>query len=185
MSDIITAEQHTELAKLLLTTVNDVYETLPVEAQAQQQAALQQLWQGIELLAAKSTNDEKALQTASAIILAQQTAVNEMTAQRDLIADDLARLVKAMRHMDLNNPEVQWFWGKVYENAMENHNAAFWESLPYDMANVLGDDWNHMTADKLYMLITEDEEESEYDPEQLRAWRAKLLALVQEFKDEE
>lgn len=118
----------------------------------------------------------------AAAIVATAEAVR---AQRDQIAGELAEVIDALHnHWSTNNPLVN----AVHEQVVEAHNAAFWESLPYDMAAVLGGQWNFMDADLLYSILTADPEEMWEDgsdfgftPEQLAAFRQNLLVMMRAF----
>lgn len=116
------------------------------------------------------------LRTASAV-------VQVLKEQRDSTARELDALTSDLR--DGN------FWDhpllvNIYDRVMETHNAAFWESLPYDLANVLGDDWQAWDAGVLYeALTTDDDLFDDYEPGEVAAFRADLLTLVHKLQGRE
>lgn len=120
--------------------------------------------------------------TVGAAVLA---TANEVRAQRDQIAGEMNDLIVAIEnHWMTNHPLVK----ELHEQVAESHNAAFWESLPYDMAAVLGGQWNFMDADLLYSILTTNPEEMFEDgsdfgftPEQLAAFRNNLLVMMRSF----
>lgn len=94
--------------------------------------------------------------------------------------------IQAIRECKMpKNEELQ----SPFDDFQESHNQMFWESLPYDMARVLGEDWQHYDADVLYQLITVDEEEVDDEGEmygftftQLKEFRAYLREIVEQIK---
>lgn len=136
-------------------------------------------------------NMRKLLMTADAVVGMAVTGINEMTHQRDMIAEELAIVVRALDTHDQNSQHeiVSRFISETYDTVMENHNAAFWESLPYDMAATLGGDWNFMDADKLYTLITLDmnddmPEDHGWTASQVNTFRERLRRLLAEVADD-
>jgi hypothetical protein len=105
---------------------------------------------------------------------------------------------KAFDELDNLHVGIQNIWTTehpllqgMYDRLMQSHNEAFWESLPYDMANMMGGDWDFINADTLYLLLTIDEELVDEDPfeygftlTQLREFRGYLLEMVQQIKTE-
>jgi len=111
--------------------------------------------------------------------------------QRDELVKVHADMREAFQRNDSNDPFVRQIMSKLYDKAMDEHNEAFWASLPYDMATMLGDDWEHWNADTLFMAITVDANEVDEDGEyfgftydQLTDFREKLLVMVQELMGE-
>lgn len=111
--------------------------------------------------------------------------------QRDELVKVHADMREAFQRGDSNDPFVRQIMSKLYDKAMNEHNEAFWSSLPYDMATMLGDDWEHWNADTLFMAITVDPNEVDKDGEyfgftydQLTDFREKLLVMVQELMGE-
>lgn len=141
-------------------------------------AAIDQMWATnsalVELM-------QQQINVAAAIVATAEA----VRAQRDQIAGELAEVIDALHnHWSTNNPLVN----AVHEQVVEAHNAAFWESLPYDMAAVLGEQWSFMDADLLYSILTADPEEMWEDgsdfgftPEQLAAFRQNLLVMMRAF----
>ncbi len=123
------------------------------------------------------------IEQAEGIMSAAHAALEETRGQRDQIAGELQELVEA----------IQNFWGTdhpllegLYDDVMETHNQAFWESLPYDMAAALGGDWDFIDADMLYTLLTVDPEEVDeagygFTPEHLAEFRQNLLTALRAF----
>lgn len=132
------------------------------------------------------------LAEAEALIDATQAANGELTKQRDAIALEMQQLIDDLKAGDffsdaLKTPGEIGVKGEIYQAAVEQHNEAFWESLPYDMADMLGDKWRHMDAHALYCLLTDDEEivAEGYDltPDEVLAFREKLLGMVRGLTD--
>jgi hypothetical protein len=161
-----------------------------------------------EILAAVETLDEAAdgeediivelntiwdqAQTLAAYIGEQAQAIVAMTAvtrevveQRDQAVTKLSDLNQALdESWATDNQRVLNFIDEI----QEDHNVAFWESLPYDMAYMMGGEWDYIKADALYQAITMDmgeKEEGDYDTgytrEELIAFRSKLLDLIKEL----
>lgn len=135
---------------------------------------------------------DELLEQASALIDSTQAANKELTRQRDAIATEMQGLIDDLKAGDffsdaLRTPGEIGVKGEIYQAAVEQHNAAFWESLPYDMADVLGESWMHMDAHALYSLITDDEEivAEGYDltPNEVLEFRQRLLDMVRELTD--
>lgn len=120
------------------------------------------------------------IQDAERMLGAAHSAMTVATEQRDAIAGEMEALVGAIKnYWGSDHPLVEG----LYDEIMEAHNAAFWESLPYDMAAVLGDNWSHMDADALYYALTADidevgEEWNGYSRDQLLAFRGALLHMI-------
>lgn len=127
-------------------------------------------------------------------------ANTELTKQRDAIAHEMQRLIDDLKAGDffsdaLKTPGEIGVKGEIYNAAVEEHNAAFWESLPYDMMAMLrgenkeGGDWQHWNANTLYSLITGDSfevaEGMGIEEEQVLTFRKKLLDMVREVAGRE
>lgn len=111
--------------------------------------------------------------------------------QRDTALDDLEAIEEGLDNPWVTqHPKVK----PLYERIADSHNEAFWESLPYDIAAVLGGEWDFTQADRLYTALTLDL--SEIDPDYLAqavweehgwsldnllAFRREMLELVQQY----
>lgn len=135
---------------------------------------------------------EGLLKEAERLIDTTVAANDELTKQRDAIAMEMQQLIDDLKGGDffsdaLRTPGEIGVKGEIYNAAVEQHNAAFWESLPYDMADALGETWLHMDAHALYLLLTDDEEivAEGYDltPDEVLTFRKKLLDMVRELTD--
>lgn len=140
--------------------------------------ALQQAWTANGALV-------ELMQQAHHAVAAILVTAEEVRRQRDQIAGELGELIDAVRdHWQTNHPLV----APLHEAIADAHNAAFWESLPYDMAAVLGGEWDFIQADLLYSILTVDPEEMWEDgsdfgftPAQLAAFRQNLLVMLRSF----
>lgn len=80
--------------------------------------------------------------------------------QRDELAVKLKDIHSAMENPWMTkHPAVN----RLYHELVETHNAAFWESLPYDIAATLG--WDHWEGDDIYRALTYDPYAEEFDPD--------------------
>lgn len=135
------------------------------------------------------------LERAEALIDATKAANGELTKQRDAIATEMQQLIDDLKAGDFWNDDKSGVKGDIYEAAMDTHNAAFWESLPYDMMENLrgedkeGGDWQHWNADTLYSLITGNSFEVAdglgVDEETVLAFRQVLLEMVKKVEGHE
>lgn len=132
------------------------------------------------------------LAEAERLIDSTVAANSELTKQRDAIAQEMQQLIDDLKAGDffsdaLKTPGEPGVKGEIYDAAMNYHNEAFWQSLPYDMADALGESWQHMDASALYSLLTDDEEivAEGYDltPDEVLKFRKKLLDMVRELTD--
>src|SRR5690606_33997969 len=88
--------------------------------------------------------------------------------------DELDTLEQGLGNIWMSqHPKLQ----RLYAEVMETHNAAFWESLPYDMAEVLGDNWQQWDADTLYAAVTADIDEVDEDGDYYGFTRDQLIAF--------
>lgn len=107
-------------------------------------------------------------------------AMHTLRKQRDAALDELDTLEQGLANFWMtDHPKLRM----LYQEIAEEHNANFWESLPYDMADVLGGDWQQWDADTLYAAITADIDELDDDDygftrDQLIAFRQNLHAQV-------
>lgn len=126
-------------------------------------------------------------QEAEAAMAGAYAAIDTVTEQRDEIAAEYERLMEAIQNFWFTeHPALETFTDTI----LENHNEAFWSSLPYDMAQALGEQWTHMDADMLYTLITVelelfDDHGIEYGVtcEQVRLFRAALLVMLRQLRE--
>lgn len=140
--------------------------------------ALQQAWTANGALV-------EIMQQAHNAVAAIIATANEVRAQRDQIAYEFDGLITAIENNWMtDHPLIR----ELHERIADTHNAAFWESLPYDMAAALGGQWNFMDADLLYSILITDPEEMWEDgsdfgftPEQLAAFRQNLLVMMRSF----
>lgn len=125
------------------------------------------------------------MQQAHHAVAAIIATAEEVRKQRDQIAGEFNELIVAIENNWMtDHPLIR----ALHERVTEAHNAAFWESLPYDMAAVLGGQWSFMDAELLYSILTADPEEMFEDgsdfgftPEQLAAFRQNLLVMMRAF----
>lgn len=121
------------------------------------------------------------LQCLSDLAKTATVGQEEMQRQRDAILEEAATVIERLKSGDFFDQKFP-LGAEVYEAAVEEHNAAFWESLPYDMAAAMGDKWQNGHADLLHDLIIGDEEEIAdgncLDVEDVRTFRAELFELV-------
>lgn len=126
----------------------------------------------------------------TALIQALTRAAAEFRAQREAALAKHDALVQ-----DLSNPWLSALRNPVIaellETVTESHNAAFWESLPYDMADTLGEGWQFWDADHLFSAITADLEEVDdegayygFTHDELVAFRAALLTAIRKLMGE-
>ena len=142
-------------------------------------AAISNAWETNQALASL-------IQDAETLLGACYQMMTDLTDQRNQAMTELNDLIEALHDVwGTSNPHIR----AAYEQIIDSHNAAFWESLPYDMAAVLGGNWNFMDADTLYQVLTADIEEVSPDgrdfgftPEQLITFRANLLAMLKAFE---
>jgi hypothetical protein len=179
---ILRIDRQTFLAEVQaeLTTAWDVLSALPDDHPNKKNAmlALQRAWGTNQALAGL-------IQEAEAALSASFAAATELREQRDGAMGELNDLIGALDQIwGTDNPRVQ----RAYDEIVEYHNAAFWESLPYDMADMLGGQWNFMDANLLHYILTTDIDEVAEDgsdhgltPAQLQAFRSNLLAMLKAF----
>lgn len=133
------------------------------------------------------------LAEAERLIDSTVAANSELTKQRDTIAAEMQQLIDDLKAGDFfsEEPGVK---GEIYEAAVDQHNQAFWESLPYDMAEMMrgedkeGGDWQHMDANTLHSLITGDSFEVAdglgIEEETVLAFRQVLLDMVRKVSSD-
>jgi hypothetical protein len=187
-------EQTTRLAlidpiRAALELSYNMVQGLPDEQKVAAQELLIAGWNSVmQLNDALSLMVNKLMQ-AGALVDAAAESNKMLLAQRDHIADELGKLATAIEKRDTKHPIIKELMYSMYQDAMETHNEAFWESLPYDMATIMGNGWQHYDAQKLYDVLMTDFE-YEGDPEdfgwtqsQVNQFRADLLKLIREMSD--
>lgn len=101
-------------------------------------------------------------------------AMHTLRKQRDAALDELDTIEQGLANIWMTqHPKLK----QVYSQVAESHNADFWESLPYDMAAVLGDDWQQWDADTLYAAVTADIDEVDEDGDYYGFTRDQLIAF--------
>jgi hypothetical protein len=135
---------------------------------------------------AKSLSDESfkrddLLQCLSDLAKAATVGQAEMQRQRDAILQEASTVLERLKNGEFFDQGFE-LGGEVYEAAVEQHNQAFWESLPYDMATMLGGKWDNRQADLLYSLLTDEAEEVaegyNLDVEDVTRFRSELFEMV-------
>jgi hypothetical protein len=186
----ITAAREHSLMQIqhALTAAWNLAEGLSDEQKAQTQHALTVAWENAQIMAAQWAETQELMSRSLALVQGHEVALAETSRQRDQAMSELTSLVTALKNRDINHPTIMNFYSQLYEEVMDEHNAAFWESLPYDVAEVMGGEWDFMDADALYNLISTPDMDDEgiaadygTTPEKVREARAKLLAVVREF----
>jgi hypothetical protein len=126
---------------------------------------------------------DELLEQASKLICGLEASALEMQKQRDAVLDEMSEIINRLK-------SGQFFNGgqlerEVYNAAMETHNSAFWESLPYDLAETLGEGWSFVEARFLFDLINDDPEEAaasvDLETEDVIAFREVLLEMVEKL----
>jgi hypothetical protein len=105
----------------------------------------------------------------------------EMLRQRDAVLDEMSEIINRLSNGDFFSKDFK-LGAEVYEAAVDQHNAAFWESLPYDMATAMGGHWQHWHCDLLHDLIIGEAEEiadgNNLELEDVYAFRELLFEMV-------
>jgi hypothetical protein len=121
------------------------------------------------------------LQCLSDLAKVASVGQEEMQRQRDAILEEAATVIERLKSGDFFDQKFE-LGAEVYEAAVEQHNQAFWESLPYDMASMLGGKWGNSQADLLYALLTDEAEEVadgwNLEVEDVTSFRAELFEMV-------
>lgn len=138
-------------------------------------------------LVRKVSSYEQTLANAEVYIDRVEVERNELLKQRDAVLDELHTFITDMKHGEFWNNDTSM---EVYESAVEQHNEAFWASLPYDIANMIGGEWTFSDADLLYDAITASSDEEFADGrampvEVVQEFRSDLLGLVRKLRDQE
>lgn len=101
--------------------------------------------------------------------------------QRDQALTELQGIVTALRDVDYKNPLVSHLLEGLYDQVMEEHNANFWDSLPYDVATTLGKGWSHMDAQTLVDLIIDHDDWEDEDWAQDHGWTWEDMQAAREI----
>lgn len=109
----------------------------------------------------------------------------QFRSQRNELAKEL-KAIKAAADNVWQQPKAHPIVQKIFDKVFESHIQAFWESLPYDLATMMGGNWSFMEAEDLHTAITLDTEEYDLStPEdfgftggQLAAFREDLRLMV-------
>jgi hypothetical protein len=105
----------------------------------------------------------------------------EMLRQRDAVLDEMGEIYNRLTGGDFHSKDFK-LGAEIYNVAIEQHNAAFWESLPYEIANAMGKPWQHWHGDLLHDLIIGEAEEiadgNNLELEDVYAFRELLFEMV-------
>lgn len=178
-------EQHMATIKDNINAAYKALNNLPDEQRIPAQKALQAVWRKNLAIADLVQQAEHHLAEADATFAGMNQAIRQLADQRNQILGELDSITQALISVyGASHPLVDQFANAI----MEDHNAAFWESLPYDFAQMLGENWSHMDADDLYAALTVNLEEKDegsgdygYTRDELVAFRTVLLDLVRQF----
>lgn len=113
-----------------------------------------------------------------------QAANDELLKQRDGVLEELNTLIYHAMNGDFYESDTLQ---EIYDVAIQEHNVAFWESLPQDIASSIGGDWNFMDADLLYdALIAHSAEDfaegRNLDVAVVNEFKARILGLVRQLQ---
>ena len=122
------------------------------------------------------------------------TEVDDLIDEREYLREQEQKLLTAIRYpYNSDLPQIKQMIGdmetevyeQVFDEAFTDASDAILESLPYDLANQLGDDWQFWQADTLHTLLTidmnevpENENELGFTRQQVIQFRAALLVSV-------
>jgi hypothetical protein len=176
------------------TALNDAWamlDLLPEAARPAAQTALMAAWDTATAMSGQWAETQELLLRSVALVEMQQVAIEELVKQRDGALNELSDLLNALEKADDDHPLVktlaQGLYPRIYEQAMDDHNGAFWESLPYDIASTMGGQWTFMDAETLNQLISDPELDENLDgegwtPEQVQWARETMLKVVHKMK---
>lgn len=165
---------------------------LPEAQRIEAQNDLMVAWDTSTMMSGEWAETQELLLHSVKLIEMQQSAIDELVKQRDGALNELSDVLNALEKADDNHPLVQklvqGLYPKIYESAMDDHNGAFWESLPYDMAETMGGKWTFMDADTLYQLIGDPDldvnlEDNGWTEEQVKWARDTMLKVVLKMKE--
>lgn len=100
------------------------------------------------------SHQEQTLIDAGVYVDRLQGERDELLKQRNAVLDELNNFINAMTNGDFWENDTT---SEIYEAAVQEHNEAFWASLPYDIAAMMGGDWTFFHADLLYDLLTAED----------------------------
>lgn len=171
--------------------IDALSQTLPEQQGAEIRALLHQAWQGATAMDEVIERANDILKQANEYVEKTTQLAVDMQTQRDAAMDEINKLINDLKSMNYNSATVR----ELHNDWEETHNAAFWESLPYDIAYTLGEDWNYMQANDLYTLMTIDLREYDEDSEalvhdfgwtleQVNQARADLLNVIKRLRGE-
>jgi hypothetical protein len=165
---------------------------LPEGARIAAQTALMEAWDTAAMMGNQWSETQELLLRSVALVEMQQLAIDELVKQRDGSLNELSNLLNALEKADEAHPLVKklatGLYPQIYEQAMDDHNGAFWESLPYDIAEVMGGQWTFMDAETLHLLISDPDLDVNLDgegwtAEQVQWARDTMLKVVHKMKD--
>lgn|GEM_PF-6988875 len=178
-------EQHMAIIETNIRTAMIALNDLPDEQRVPAQEALLAVWRKNLAIADLVQQAERYLAESDATFAATFETLRQVTDQRNQVLGELDSITQALVNVyGGDHPLVNEF----RNNVIDGHNEAFWESLPYDFAQMLGENWSHMDADDLYTALTmnlkeksEDGSDTGYTLDELVAFRTVLLDLVHQF----
>lgn len=181
----ITKLETTEAMNLINAAIDDL------DAMSNQDELVRErlnaIFTGAKALVQANAAREAVLKNAQNHINSVQAERDALLLQRDAVLDELHTFITQMTNGDFWDNDTST---EVYEAAVEVHNEAFWSSLPYDIADKIGGEWQFFDADLLYdVLTTFDEEEFAYGRglavEDVHEFRANVLTLVRQLSKKE
>lgn len=140
----------------------------------------------IVLIANRADIMHDAVGTQSAFITALIEMNTALADQHDGVVQELSDLDNGLEAIKRNHFPAHPKLNGLYDGMAESHNAAFWESLPYDFAEMLGEPWQNWDASSLYTALTIDIDEVDesldgYTPTELQAFRGQLLTMIRQL----
>jgi hypothetical protein len=145
---------------------------------------LNQIVQAAHGLSAQIYQRDELLEQASSLITALETSATEFRGQRDAVLDEMSTMLNRLKEGDFFSEKFE-LGREVYQQAMETHNEAFWQSLPYDMADMLGKPWTQTECDFLFSLLVDDAEiiadGYNLEAEDVSAFRLALFDMVKKL----
>lgn len=191
--DIVQArEQNMAQLQAALNAAWTMLDQLPEPARIQAQTTLMAAWDAATVMSGQWSETQDLLLRSVALVEMQQVAIEELVKQRDGSLNELSDLLNALEKADDDHPLIkslsQGLYPRIYEQAMDDHNGAFWESLPYDIAQTMGGTWTFMDAQTLNLLISDPELDENLDGEgwtadQVQWARETMLKVVHKMKE--
>jgi len=183
-------EQGIEQAQQQLNAAWAFTEHLPESVRQDAQNAIMGAWNTVQMMGSQWAETQELLLRSVARVQGQSKAIDDLTKIRESVLDEMSTLLNAIQTRDINHPLIYKFYRKLYGEIAEEHNAAFWESLPYDVAQVMGKEWEHYDAGLLTDLISGGDgdeegfaEDNGWTIEQVQHAKAKILAVVRELSN--